>query len=274
MKLYIKQIKPVLGNREKNLDIMIQSIDDAIAQKKEIIVFPELSLTGTLLEDIASDVAIREVPKTLLEKSKDIDIVFGAVEIGEDEFLYNTGYYLSNGEIIGKHRKVYLADYGKSTESRVYAHGNKIESFKTKFGKVGLLMKEDFYHQSAQTILAQDGIKFLIVLSNDTVQFGMGEVGEELQMIAKTNSLLNGVFTIVANRMGVEDGQSFYGQSFVVDSNGKMVVKAKAFEEECLTWDLDESEIRRTRIRRPLLKNENIRLSIEELIRIEKNQKY
>lgn len=274
MKLHIKQIKPILGNKEKNLAIMVQSIDDAIAKKREIIVFPELSLTGTLLEDLVSDVAIREIPKILLEKSNEIDIVFGAVEIGEDDFLYNTGYYLSNGEIIGKHRKVYLADYGKNTESRIYGRGNKIESFETKFGKIGILMKEDLYHQSAQTILAQDGIKYLIVLSNDTIQFDMNGVGEELQMIAKTNSLLNGVFTIVANRVGVEDGQTFYGQSFVIDSNGKVVAKARAFEEEELTWDLDESEIRRTRIRRPLLKNENIRLSIEEMMRIAKNQKY
>lgn len=274
MKLYIKQIKPVLGNTGKNLDIMVKAIDEAISEKKEIIIFPELSLTGHLLEDIAIDIAIKNVPKILLEKSKDIDIVFGAVEIGENEFLYNTGYYLSKGEVIGKHRKVYLANYNGKTESRIFAQGNKIEGFDTKFGKVGILMQEEFYHQSAQNILAQDGVKYLIVLANDTIQFDIDGVGEELKMIAKTNSLLNGMFTIVANRIGVEDGQSFYGQSFVVDSNGKIVSIAPAFEDKELVCDIDESEIRRSRLRKPLLKNENIKLTIEEMRRIAKNQRY
>ena len=274
MKLYIKQIKPVLGNTEKNLNIMVKAIDEAISEKKEIIIFPELSLTGHLLEDIVADVAIKEIPKILLEKSIDIDIVFGAVEIGENEFLYNTGYYLSKGEIIGKHRKVYLANYNGNTESRIFAQGNKIEGFDTKFGKVGILMQEEFYHQSAQNILAQDGVKYLIVLANDTIQFDIDGIGEELKMIAKTNSLLNGMFTIVANRIGVEDGQSFYGQSFVVDSNGKIIAIAPAFEDKELVCDIDESEIRRSRLRKPLLKNENIKLTIEEMRRVAKNQRY
>ena len=108
MKVYIGQIKPTLGNVEKNLNMMLEVIDKAIAEKNDIVVFPELSLTGYSLEDIVFDVAIKEVPSVLLEKSKEIGIIFGAVELGEEEYPYNTAYYLEDGKVVHKHRNVYL----------------------------------------------------------------------------------------------------------------------------------------------------------------------
>ena len=75
MKVYIGQIKPTLGNVEKNLNMMLEVIDKAIAEKNDIVVFPELSLTGYSLEDIVFDVAIKEVPSVLLEKSKVFKVI-------------------------------------------------------------------------------------------------------------------------------------------------------------------------------------------------------
>ena len=157
MKLYIDQIKPKLGNRVYNLETMLQVIDRAIDEKNEVVVFPELSLTGHSLEDIAFEVGIDKVPQELLEKSKEIDIIFGAVEIGEEDYPYNTAYYLSEGKVLGKHRKVYLSDYGYSTESRCFMKGNSFDVIETKFGKIGILLGDEIYHQSAQYILAQKG---------------------------------------------------------------------------------------------------------------------
>lgn len=268
MKLYIKQLRPVLGNREKNLEMMIEAIDEAIKLEKEIVIFPELALTGNSIEDIAYDVAIKKVPSSLLEKSKNIDIIFGAIELGEDEFLYNTAYYLTNGEVAGKHRKIYLADYNGSTESRIFASGEKLETIDTKFGKVGILMSEDFHHQSTQYILSQAGIKYLFVLSNEVAVLNENGIGKEMETLAKANSLLNGIFTIFVNRIGIEDGKHFYGNSFVVDPNGKIIEKVEAFKDLALDCQLDRSEIRRARIRRPLLKNENIRLVVSELKKV------
>ena len=65
MKVYIGQIKPTLGNVEKNLNMMLEVIDRAITEKNDIVIFPELSLTGYSLEDIVFDVAIKEVPSIL-----------------------------------------------------------------------------------------------------------------------------------------------------------------------------------------------------------------
>ena len=79
---------------------MLEVIDKAIAEKNDIVVFPELSLTGYSLEDIVFDVAIKEVPSVLTRKSKEIGIIFGAVELGEEEYPYNTAYYLEDGKVV------------------------------------------------------------------------------------------------------------------------------------------------------------------------------
>lgn len=271
MKVYIGQIKPTLGNVEKNLNMMLEVIEKAIEKKSDIVVFPELSLTGYSLEDIVFDVAIKDVPDLLLEKSKEIGIIFGAVELGEEEYPYNTAYYLEDGRVLHKHRKVYLPTYGAYQEGRNFMAGNKVRAFDTKFGRVGMLICEDVWHQSAQYILAQDGAKYIFVLFNSPAVVGKRkeELSEGWKTIVKTNSLLNGVYSVAVNRAGVEDGVTFFGNSFVVDPNGNVVAEGKYLTEDGFTYELEESVLRRARFKAPMFKTENLNLTKKEIERIE-----
>lgn len=271
MKVYIGQIKPTLGNVEKNLNMMLEVIEKAIAEKNDVVVFPELSLTGYSLEDIAFDVAIKEVPSVLLEKSKEISIVFGAVELGEEEYPYNTAYYLEDGKVVHKHRKVYLPTYGAYQEGRNFMAGDKFRAFDTKFGRVGMLVCEDVWHQSAQYILAQDGAKYMFMLFNSPAVVGKTkeELAQNWKTVVKTNSLLNGVYSIAVNRAGVEDGVTFFGNSFVVAPNGEIVKEAEYLKEDSFSYELKEEEIRRARFKAPMFKTENLNLTRREIERIE-----
>lgn len=271
MKVYIGQIKPTLGNVEKNLNMMLEVIDKAIAEKNDIVVFPELSLTGYSLEDIVFDVAIKEVPSVLLEKSKEIGIIFGAVELGEEEYPYNTAYYLEDGKVVHNHRKVYLPTYGAYQEGRNFMAGDKVRAFDTKFGRLGILICEDVWHQSTQYILAQDGAKYVFILFNSPAVVGKRkeELSEGWKTIIKTNSLLNGVYSVAVNRVGVEDGIAFFGNSFVVAPNGEIVAEGEYLKEDSFTCELREEEIRRARFKAPMFKTENLNLTKKEIERIE-----
>lgn len=271
MKVYIGQIKPTLGNIEKNLNMMLEVIDRAIAEKNDIVIFPELSLTGYSLEDIVFDVAIKEVPSILLEKSKEISIIFGAVELGEEEYPYNTAYYLEDGKVVHRHRKVYLPDYGMFYEGRYFMAGDKVRAFDTKFGRVGMLVCEDMWHQSAQYILAQDGARYIFVPFNSPVIVGKskGEMSENWKNICKANSLLNGTYTVAVNRVGVEDGIAFFGNSFVVNPEGKIVGEGKYIYEDGFSCNLEDIEIRKARFKAPMFKTENLNLTKKEIERIE-----
>lgn len=274
MKIHVEQMKPTLGNIEKNLELMITAIDRAIESKKDLIIFPELALTGYSLEDIVFDVAIKEVPEILLEKSKKISIIFGAAELGEEEYPYNTAYYLENGRVLHRHRKVYLPDYGAYCEGRYFMAGNKFRAFDTKFGSVGILICEDAWHQSAQYILAQDGAKFVFVLFNSPAIIGKKkeDLSENWKVLLKTNSLLNGVYTVAVNRVGVEDGTTFFGNSFIVAPNGEILSEGKYLSEDSFGVELEEAKIRRARFSAPMFKTENINLTTNELKRIEKKR--
>lgn len=271
MKVYIGQIKPTLGNVEKNLNMMLETVDRAIEEKSDIVIFPELSLTGYSLEELVFDVAIKEVPSVLLEKSKEISIVFGAVELGEEDYPYNTAYYLEGGKVLHRHRKVYLPDYGPYYEGRYFMAGDKVRAFDTKFGRMGILVCEDVWHQSTQYLLAQDGAKYVFVLFNSPAIVGKRkeQLSEGWKTILKTNSMLNGVYTVGVNRVGVEDGTTFFGNSFVVDPNGNIVAEGKYLAEDGFACELDEAVIRRARFKAPMFKAENLNLTKKEIERIE-----
>ena len=91
MKILISQIKPYLGDVEKNLEKILRDGEEGIKENCDIAVFPELSLTGTLLEDGVFQVALSEIPEKLLELSRKITLIFGGV-LKENKKFYNWGF--------------------------------------------------------------------------------------------------------------------------------------------------------------------------------------
>ena len=271
MRVHIEQMKPVLGDREKNLLKMLEAIDKGIASGEELIVFPELCLNGYVLEDLVFETAIKDVPEILLEKSRKISIIFGA---GEGDYPYNTLFYLEDGKVIYKHRKVYLANYGMFFEGRYFMSGDKIRAFDTKFGRVAMVQGEDMMHQSVQFILAQDNAKYIFVSAAALARLGINkhDISSQWREILKSNSYLNGVYTIFANRAGVEDGITFFGNSMAIAPNGEIIQEADFMKEESLSCELSDRKIRAARIATPIFKNENLDVTKREIERIIKER--
>lgn len=269
MKLFLAQMKPYLGNVNKNLILMETYIKKAVNQECSIIVFPELSLSGYLLEDLVSDVAITEIPKLLLEWSKEISIIFGAVELGKDYQLYNSSFYLEDGKLIHTHRKIYLPTYGMFDEGRYFKAGNEIKAFDTKYGRFGILICEDMWHSTSSYILAQDGATHIFVSSSSPAR-GFGEefsIKKEWDSLNFSAAVSNGVFVTFVNRTGVEDGVSFWGGSKVFGPAGEKLNTAVLFKEEGIEVKLDKESLKRARITSPA-KDEKISLVFKELSRI------
>lgn len=274
MRVHIEQMKPVLGDREKNLLKMLEAIDKGIASGEDLIVFPELCLNGYVLEDLVFETAIKVVPEILLEKSREISIIFGAVEMGEGDYPYNTLFYLEDGKVIYKHRKVYLANYGMFFEGRYFMSGDKIRAFDTKFGRVAMVQGEDMMHQSVQFILAQDNAKYIFVSAAAPARLGINkhDISSQWREILKSSSYLNGVYIIFANRAGVEDGITFFGNSMAIAPNGEIIQEADFMKEESLSCELSDRKIRAARIATPIFKNENLDVTKREIERIIKER--
>ena len=153
MKIALSQINTQLGNVPANLERHLSIAQEAEKAGADLLIFPELSLTGYVLQDLASTVAHRPTPedpvfKPLLKASQKLDMVVGFVEEDIRNRFFIAQAYLSGGKVLHVHRKVYLPTYGLFDEGRFFAWGNLIQAFDTRFGRVGMLICEDFWHAS------------------------------------------------------------------------------------------------------------------------------
>ena len=277
LKVGLAQITPKLGDVDANLALHLQMIEQAADQGVELLVFPELSLTGYRLHDLAFQVAMQVTERNpvfgrLLDASRDMDIVVGFVEADRRQKFYIAAAYLSRGEVLHVHRKVYLPTYGMFDESRYFAWGDAVRAFDTRFGRIGLLVCEDFWHMSAPYLLWLDGADLLVFTSASP---GRGLATEQkigsAKWVEHINQAYASIFTnfvIHTNRTGFEDGVTFWGGSTVFDPEGVMLAQGPYYEEELVTARLDMSQLRRTRIRLPLLRDERVGLTTREMERI------
>jgi predicted amidohydrolase len=270
------QMNPRLGDIDANLALYEERVAAARSGGAEVIVFPELSLTGYFLKDMVSTVALRlDAPEMtrLKELSRGIGLVAGLVEETEDFHFYNSAVYFEDGEIRHVHRKIYLPTYGLFDEARYFARGDSIRSFDSRLGRAAMLVCEDLWHPSTIYIAALDHALLVLCPSSSPLR-GISDEHEQDNnarywellnaMYAQTFSL----FVVYANRVGFEDGVGFWGGSEILSPTGQRLAKAKYYEEDLIVAPVNLKEARRQRVASPLLRDENVDLTIHELMRI------
>ncbi len=272
------QIKPKLGCVSDNLSLIEQSIRQAVADKADLVIFPELALTGYFLKDLVPEAALSldsPVMTTLKKLSLEIAVVVGFVEVTPDYQFYNSAAWFEDGQLKHLHRKVYLPTYGLFDEQRYLGRGDRFRAFDTKFGRVGLLICEDMWHLSAPYLLAMDGAVTLVCLSSSP---GRGVEGEGLGSAVAWRNLTTAAArfltcrVLYVNRVGYEDGVAFWGGSHAVDPSGTIVAEAPEFEESLTLVQLRDAGLRRERISSPLLRDESLCVTLRELSRIDRER--
>ena len=275
-KIGIAQISPRLGDVAANLALYEQAIARAKNENVELLIFPELSLTGYHLRDMVATVALRQdAPEfiQLRELSKSVACLAGLVEESPDFCFYNSAVYLSAGDVRHVHRKVYLPTYGMFDEQRYFARGDNVRAFDTPYGRAAALVCEDMWHPSTVYIAALDQALMLICPSSSPLR-GIADKRQQDENARYWESLNRvyaetfGVFVIYANRVGFEDGVGFWGGSEVIDPFGQCIAKGRYYEEDFVTADISLDAVRRKRVAAPLLRDEDIDLTINELLRI------
>jgi predicted amidohydrolase len=272
----VAQIGPRLGDVAHNLDVYEEQVRHARERGLDLVVFPELSLTGYALRDLVPSVAVRrDSPQVtrLAGLSRDIAIVAGLVEEAEDCRFFNTAMLFDRGEIAHVHRKVYLPTYGMFDEQRYFARGDRVRACDTRFGRLAMLVCEDLWHPSTGYLAALDGATTILCPSSSPIR-GV-TAGAAADDNARFWEMLNafyaqtfGLYLVYANRVGFEDGVGFWGGSEVIDPFGQALVKAPYYEAGLVTCEIDLSAARRKRIAAPLLRDEDVNLTIRELERI------
>lgn len=275
VRVALAQISPELGNLQANLGIHRAALAGAKRERAQVVMFPELSLTGYLLRDDVPAIALRADAPELRALSKaagTMDVVVGFVEEADGLTYHNSAAYLSGGRVVHVHRKVYLPTYGMFDEGRDFAAGERIRAFPSRFGPAGMLICEDVWHPTSSWILAQQGAEILYAPSSGPTRGA--KPGKGVTSVAVWHDLLRVTaefqtsFVVYVNRVGYEDGLNFGGGSAAVDPFGRVIASLPPLEEGLAVADLRAEVLRRARIAYPLLRDDNLELVHRELDRI------
>ncbi len=282
-KVALAQMAPRLGDTGANLKCVLDLIDQAKVKGADLAIFPELGLTGYYLKDLVTNVSARVLPNDpllgpLLTASRQLDLVIGFVEQDERYHYYIAAAYLSDGRAAHVHRKVYLPTYRLFDDARFFARGDAFRAFDTRLGRMGLMICEDAWHLSTPYVLWMDGADFLIDIAASP-GYGVAALPPDplsdplasatsVNVFLRTYAELLTTFVFYCNRVGVEDGISFWGGSRVLNPEGALLADAPQFEEALALAEIDSDALRRARVKLPTLRDEERAVVRREIKRV------
>ena len=263
-RIVIAQTNPRLGDVRANLKDHHERIDAATAAGAQLLVFPELSITGYFLKDQVFELGLEldspEIAR-LAERSKELSILVGFVERTPAGRFYNSVAFLEDGAVLGVHRKVHLASYGLFDEARDFGAGDSFRIIASRYGRFGPLICEDLWHvPSAYIHFLNDADAFLVPSASPAR--GAEQPGPGLASQRTWDTLLTAcavfyrTWVFYAGRVGWEDGIGFGGGSCAIDPFGTRRASLDGIEPGELETTLERSALRRSRVTTPLRRDE------------------
>ena len=237
------QMEPIIFEKEKNLEKIIQNIRTISADGSKLIVFPECALTGYCFKSLEEAIPFTEsIPGSSTDKISNlcgelsVHVVIGMLEKDDDKF-YNTAVLIGPKGYIGKHRKLHLPYLGID---RFLNHGNlPLTVFETKIGKIGMGICYDGHFPEHIRALALKGADMIVLPTN-------WPEGTELtpKYIIPARAIENQLFFVAINRVGEERGFKFIGQSKIIDFYGAILADGKPNEKDILHVDVEPEKAR------------------------------
>ena len=247
MKIGICQINPTVGAINKNKQLILENYNRSISLGAELVVFPELALTGYPPQDLLlREQFLKRTANALDEIAKQTStpIVLGSTLVDNSD-LFNCSFLCENGKIVGYYKKILLPTYDVFDEDRYFKSGNEPSVFELAISgqskRIGLQICEDLWDHNYSKDLAEP-IKETgadIIINISASPFGDDRLIERSNLI-KAKALKTRLPFVYCNMVGSQDELIFDGQSLVYGPDGNLIAKGKAFEEDLLLVDLKE----------------------------------
>jgi len=253
----LSQIGCRIGDKKYNLNKMKEQIKQARKDGANLIIFPELALTGYTLRDLVYELS-EPIPGpstnflTEVAKKENIYIVFGMVEQSgkASGVLYNTAVLLSPKGFVGKYQKMYLPTHSVFEEKRYFRPGYNLPVFETAIGKFGLIICYDVFFPETVRLLRLKGAQLTICISaSPAVRRKFFET------LTVARAMENTVFLAYVNLVGIENGLQFWGGSRLIAPNGSIISQAKYDDEDLVTGKISYADLKRTETFVPTLRD-------------------
>jgi predicted amidohydrolase len=259
MRLALAQLDATLGDVEANEARVRAALADAAAAHADLVVFPELYLSGYALQHVTAETARPPEHVAALAPSGP------AALVGFHEPRHSSAAYVERGAVVHVHRKLYLVHYPPFGEDALFEPGDRLRAFDTRLGRFAILVCNDAWQPFLPFLAACDGAEVLLVpaCSSDVVP----EAEEVWRALTRLTARLHQCYVVFVNRVGVEPGFRFWGGSHVVSPTGEVIAEAPRLEEALLVAELDLEEVARRRRELPLLGSPRLDFLREELAR-------
>jgi NAD+ synthase (glutamine-hydrolysing) len=249
VRLALAQINSVVGDLEGNRKLILERLEEARAGGAELIVFPELAVTGYPPEDLLLRPGFIRAAESSVERiareARGVSVLVGAPHFDRD--LYNACYVCAAGEVKAIYRKRFLPNYGVFDEERYFASGRDLILLEHGETLVGPTVCEDMWQPGPPaTDLALAGAELLVNISASPFYVGRDREREEMFV---TRARDNSCFVAFCNSVGGQDELIFDGHSVVLDDEGTVIARAPGFEEALLLADIEPKEVIGRRLR-------------------------
>jgi NAD+ synthase (glutamine-hydrolysing) len=269
LRIALAQINPTVGDFEGNVSKIIDYIEGSVKAGAQIVVFPELAITGYPPEDLLLKThfiednleALRKVQK----KVKDIIAVVGFVDRRDD--IYNAAAVVYNKKLVGTYHKMYLPNYGVFDEVRYFQAGRKCSVYRIGDVCFGVNICEDiWYPEGPARMQALAGAEVIININASPYRIGKNKFRENMLSTRASDSV---AIVVYLNTVGGQDELVFDGDSLVLDENGNISARGRPFKEDLVIADLDLDPVRRKRLHAPRRRQEVVKLekdAVEEIV--------
>ncbi len=239
LRIALAQVTQRVGDLGANAAAMIEWRARAAAQDAELILFPELQLTGYPPEDLVLKPAFvreaMEVAERLADATADGGpaMLFGSVHLEEGK-VYNAMILADGGRVVGRTLKHELPNYGTFDEKRIFAPGPIPRPIEWRGIKLGVPICEDIWLEPVCAALAAAGAELLLVPNGSPYEL---DKDDRRQQLVRGRVASTGLAMAYLNRVGGQDELAFDGSSFVVNGDGELVVQMPDWDEALLLTD-------------------------------------
>jgi Predicted amidohydrolase len=258
-KVGLVQMVSELGNVKGNIEKMLNYIRLASSKGCNIVIFPELCLTGYYIKDLVYELA-ESIPgesfNILKEESikNNIHTVFGMPERLNkfSEMIFNSLVWISPNGQYKVYRKIYLPTYRIFEEQKYFRNGSHPVYIDTEFGSFGLTICFDVFFPELSRYYSIKGCHTIVNISaspNPSKKY--------FETLLEARAIENTVNIIYVNAAGVQEGINFWGGSCVINARGEILVKAKYYEEDFVLTKVNLEETVSAKKNRPILKHLN-----------------
>jgi predicted amidohydrolase len=264
-----------LGDVDANFEHAHEVVAAAVQHNSDLIVFPELHLSGYSIGDVDADLSMQpDDPRIekLARQAGPAGVLVGFVESGpRGPHTYNSAAFYHDGRLVHVHRKLYLPAYEPFEERNHFTPGPSLEAFQASGDtRTAVLICNDAWQPQLAFLAVQDGAKLLLVpaasaQSRFPEHYDSHEYWHD---ITHFYGRMFQVFVVFVNRVGTEGALRFWGGSHVIDPWGNVVSEATQNAEDLVTVDIDLSEVRRRRRQVPLVKEARLGLLQREIRRL------